>query len=77
MPPRGRRRWRRRRVPKYWRYRLAPDPLKRRPKGSLTLWARGRRLLWSWWPWAIISIVNVAQQKWGWAAGMAALSLFG
>ena len=76
-PPGGRRRWRRRRVRKYWRYRLAPDPLKRRPKGSLSLWAQLRRLLWSWWPWAIISIVNVAQQKWGWAAGMAALSLFG
>jgi hypothetical protein len=59
---------RRRRVPKHWRYRLAPDPLKRRPKGALTVWARGRRLLWSWWPWALVCIFAVARNKWGWSA---------
>ena len=74
-PRRLHRQWRRRRVKKYWRYRLAPDPLKRRPKGSLTLWARGRHLLWSWWPWAIVCLVALAKNKWGWAAGTGAMAL--
>ena len=41
------------RVTRRWRYQLAPDPLKRRPKGVLPFWTRARRLLWSWWPWAV------------------------
>jgi len=75
-PPRTVRKWRRRRrVSRHWRYRLAPDPLKRRPKGALSVWARGRRFLWSWWPWAIVCIVQVARNKWGWAIGAGSMSL--
>src|SRR6266513_857331 len=61
--------WRRRTVPRYWRYRLAPDPLKRRPKGLLPFWTRARRLLWSWWPWAAAFLYAMVHNKWGWAIG--------
>ncbi len=73
--PAGQRRWRRRSVPRYWRYRLAPDPLKRRPKGLLRFWTRARRLLWSWWPWAVAFLYNMVRDKWGWAIGMGAMGL--
>jgi cardiolipin synthase len=45
------------------------------PKGMLTFWTRARRLLWSWWPWAIASIWAVAQDRWGWALGTGAMAL--
>lgn len=50
-----------------WRYRLAPDPLLRRPKGRLPLWSRARRLLWSWWPWAIACLYATVLDEWAWA----------
>ncbi len=73
--PPGKPRWRRRTVPRYWRHRLAPDPLKRRPKGILRFWTRVRRLLWSWWPWALAFLYNMVRNKWGWAIGMGAMGL--
>ncbi len=63
------------RVPRYWRYRLAPDPLKRRPKGMLRFWTRARRLLWSWWPWTAAFLYAMVQDRWGWAAGMGAMGV--
>ena len=45
------------------------------PKGVLTFWTRGRRLLWSWWPWAIVSIWAIGDARWGWAIGTAAMSM--
>jgi cardiolipin synthase len=62
-------------VPRYWRYRLAPDPLKRRPKGMLRFWTRVRRLLWSWWPWAAAFLYAMVRDSWGWAIGMGAMGL--
>jgi cardiolipin synthase len=41
----------------------------------LTFWSRGRRLLWSWWPWAIVSIWAIGGARWGWAIGAAAMSM--
>jgi cardiolipin synthase len=67
--------WRRRTVPRYWRYRLAPDPLKRRPKGLLPFWTRARRLLWSWWPWAAAFLYAMVHNKWGWAIGTGLMGL--
>src|SRR3954447_22199496 len=64
-----------RRLPRYWRYRLAPDPLKRHPKGMLRFWTRARRLLWSWRPWSLAFLYAMVHDKWGWAIGMGAMAL--
>jgi hypothetical protein len=48
-------------------YRPPPDPRHSKPKGILTAWTRIRRLLWSWWPWALLSVYYLDQHKW-WAA---------
>ena len=34
-------------------YRPPADPRHTKPKGVATAWTRVRRLLWSWWPWAL------------------------
>ena len=41
----------------------------------LTFWTRARRLLWSWWPWAIVTIWAMAEARWGWAIGAGAMAL--
>jgi cardiolipin synthase len=41
----------------------------------LTFWARARRLLWSWWPWAVVSIWAIGNARWGWAIGAGAMAL--
>jgi cardiolipin synthase len=38
-------------------------------------WTRARRLLWSWWPWAIAFIYAMVQDKWGWAIGMGSMAV--
>ncbi len=48
---------------------MSVDPRSREPKGVLTFWTRARRLLWSWWPWAIVSIWAIGDARWGWAIG--------
>jgi len=53
----------------------ARDPRTRSPKGNLPFWTRGRRLLWSWWPWAIVCIWGISQARWGWAFGGGAMAL--
>ena len=63
------------RVAARWRYRLAPDPLQRKPKGVLPFWTRMRRLFWSWWPWAAACLWNLVHDKWGWAFGMGMMAL--
>jgi cardiolipin synthase len=57
-----------------WRFRLAPDPLQRKPKGVLPFWTRMRRLLWSWWPWAAACLWALVYDKWGWAWGTGAMA---
>lgn len=68
------RRWSHRTVRPGWRH-VSSDPRARVPKGVLTFWTRGRRLLWSWWPWAVISIWGVADGRWGWAIGAGAMAM--
>ncbi|HEX6213729.1 MAG TPA: phospholipase D-like domain-containing protein [Vicinamibacterales bacterium] len=51
-------------------YRPAPDPRLTRPKGIATLWTRVRRLIWSWWPWAILCVYFIDQREWWWALGI-------
>ena len=48
---------------------------RRSPKGGLTFWTRARRLFWSWWPWAIVSIWAISDARWGWAIGCAAMAI--
>jgi cardiolipin synthase len=45
------------------------------PKGVLTFWTRARRLLWSWWPWAIVSIWGIGDAAWGWAIGAGLMAI--
>ena len=63
------------RVARRWRYRLAPDPLHRKPKGVLPFWTRMRRLLWSWWPWAAACLWALVHDKWGWAIGTGSMAV--
>jgi cardiolipin synthase len=66
--------WPRRRRRRSWRY--APvDARAKAPKGALSFWSRARRLLWSWWPWALVSIWGIGDQRWGWAIGAGAMAL--
>jgi len=58
-----------------WRFSRI-DPRSRPPKGMLPFWTRARRLLWSWWPWALVFVWLIAHQEWGWAVGSAAMGLF-
>lgn len=48
-------------------YKPAPDPRATRPKGISTAWTRIRRLIWSWWPWAALSVYLISEHSW-WAA---------
>jgi cardiolipin synthase len=48
-------------------YQPPRDPRRTRPKGTATAWTRVRRLLWSWWPWAILCVYYIDQRNW-WAA---------
>jgi cardiolipin synthase len=54
---------------------MAPDPLTRKPKGAIPFWSRARRLLWSWWAWAPLSLWFLVHDVWGWAAVTGAAAL--
>src|SRR6185503_19883359 len=47
----------------------------RLPKGVLTFWTRARRLLWSWWPWSLVSMWAIGNAEWGWAVGTGAMAV--
>jgi len=51
------------------------DPRFRAPKGVLPFWTRLRRLLWSWWPWAIVGLWGTTTGRLGWAIGGGAMAL--
>jgi cardiolipin synthase len=51
-------------------YHRAPDPRWTRPIGLATAWTRIRRLLWSWWPWALLCVYFIDQREWWWAFGI-------
>jgi cardiolipin synthase len=72
----SRRRWHDRRVAKRWRYRLAPDPRTRPPKGLPGIGMRLRRMLWSWWPWAVGFLVAMVLDAWYWASGLGMMAAF-
>lgn len=62
-------------APKKWRTRLAPKLRDQRAKGTPSPWKRVRRLLLSWWPWAIVAIAAVALHWWWWAAGLGVFAI--
>src|SRR5687768_8855717 len=73
--PRSRpRSWKLRRTRRGYR-RPTVAPRSRLPKGVLTFWTRARRLLWSWWPWAIASIWAIRYDEWVWAVATGSMSL--
>jgi cardiolipin synthase len=36
-----------------------------------TAWTRVRRLMWSWWPWALLAVYLIDRHEWWWALGIA------
>lgn len=52
-------------------YRPPPDARLTEAKGIATAWTRVRRLLWSWWLWALLAIYLFDQQQWVGALGVA------
>lgn len=61
-------------APKKWKTRLAPKLRGEWAKGKPSAWKRVRRLLLSWWPWAVLGIAAVALHWW-WSAAF--LTVFG
>jgi len=51
------------------------DSPSRPAKGALSLMTRARRLLWSWWPWAVVSIWRISEQDWKWAIATGSFAL--
>ena len=62
------------RVPRRWRQGIALDPRYREPKGASSLWTQVRKILWSWWPWFVISVAAAFTDRWGWAFGAGAMA---
>jgi cardiolipin synthase len=56
-------------------YRPPPDARWTKPKGVVTAWTRLRRLLWSWWPWALLAVYLIDQRNWWGALGAAAWAI--
>jgi cardiolipin synthase len=52
-------------------YRPPVDPRWTKPKGMATAWTRIRRLLWSWWPWALVAVYLITERNWWGALGAA------
>lgn len=52
-------------------YRPPPDARYQKPKGIATAWTRVRRLLWSWWVWALVSVYFITEHNWWAATGLA------
>ena len=63
-----------RQVPRRWRHGIAIDPRHREPKGASSLWTRVRKILWSWWPWFVVSVATAFTDRWGWAFGTGAMA---
>jgi hypothetical protein len=67
--------WRRPRQRRGGYRRPQVDTRRRMPNGVLTFWTRARRLFWSWWPWAFVSIWAIGDARWGWAFGAGAMAI--
>jgi cardiolipin synthase len=65
---------RQRQIPRRWRHGIALDPRYQEPKGQEGLWARARKILWSWWPWFVVSVATAYDDRWGWAFATGAVA---
>jgi cardiolipin synthase len=61
-------------IPRRWRRGIALDPRYQEAKGQASLWTRARRLLWSWWPWFVVSVTTAYDNRWGWACATGAMA---
>jgi cardiolipin synthase A/B len=59
------------RVPRRWRQGVGIGTLPRSRKGRASVATHARRVLWSWWPWSLISLAAIIDDRWGWAIGAA------
>jgi cardiolipin synthase len=73
LSPHVPRRWRHE-IPRRWRHGIALDPRLQAPKGEESLWTRVRKVLWSWWPWFVVSVATALDNRWGWAFGSGAMA---
>lgn len=55
-----------------WRHAAADSA---EPKGLASIGTRLRRLLWSWWPWAMLTVWAAVNDEWWWAIVTTALTL--
>ena len=55
-----------------WRHSAAGQA---QPKGIASIGTRLRRLVWSWWPWAVLTVWATVNDEWWWASGAALLTL--
>src|SRR5262245_8368674 len=61
-------------IPRRWRHGIALDPRYQEPKIHESLWTRARKLLWSWWPWFVVSIATAYDDRWTWAFATGAMA---
>ena len=61
-------------IPRRWRHGIALDLRYQEPKGHASLWTRVRKVLWSWWPWFVVSLVTAYDNRWGWAFSTGAMA---
>jgi len=61
-------------LPRRWRQGIALDPRYQEPKGQESLWTRTRKVLWSWWPWFVVSVATAYHNEWGWAFSTGAMA---
>ena len=61
-------------IPRRWRQGIALDPRFQEPKGQESLWTRVRNVLWSWWPWFVVSVSTAYYNEWGWAFSTGAMA---
>jgi cardiolipin synthase A/B len=61
-------------IPRRWRHGIALDPRYQEPKGHASLWTRARQILWSWWPWFVVSVATAYDNRWGWAFSTGAMA---
>jgi cardiolipin synthase len=61
-------------IPRRWRHGISLDPRYQEPKGQASLWTRARKILWSWWPWFVVSVATAYDNQWGWAFSTGAMA---